>query len=95
MTVTPGQWTPVDDHTEIYVYPDQQPGQPITIVVRSRPAVAEYTWRHNRYIATATATRDRAEAERKAARVRTANPGDDIGVVTRSVTEWQETSTDA
>lgn len=55
----------------------------------------EWTWRHNRYVGVEQAVRDgvigdRATAERSAAVCRRANPGDDVGVVTRSATPWVE-----
>lgn len=49
----------------------------------------EWTWRHNRFIAVKDATTDRAEAERQTERCRAANPGDDIGVVMRQVSDWE------
>ena len=52
----------------------------------------EYTWRHNAFVAEHEPTRDRGEAEVRAARCRAANPGHDVGVVTRTVTEWREVS---
>jgi hypothetical protein len=58
-------------------------------------AVQEWTWRHNRYVGVEQAVRDgvirdRVAAERNAATCRTANPGDDVGVVTRFVSPWVE-----
>jgi hypothetical protein len=66
------------------------PSGPARAVEPAAPPAEEFTWRHNRFIGVRDATRDRAEAERAAERCRTANPGDDIGVVARSVTDWQE-----
>lgn len=49
---------------------------------------AEWTWRHNRYVSTASATADRAEAERSVDRCRAANPGDPVNLMHRTVTPW-------
>jgi len=48
----------------------------------------EWTWQHNAYISTRSATTDRAEAERSVEKCRAANPGDPVTLVCRTVTDW-------
>lgn len=50
----------------------------------------EWTWRHNQYIADRTATTDRTAAERAVQKCRATNPGDDVALVVRTVTEWAD-----
>jgi hypothetical protein len=62
-------------------------------------AVQEWTWRHNRYVGVAIAywdgvITDPQAAEHGAAACRKANPGHDVGVVTRFVTPWVEVERD-
>ncbi|MEV7267086.1 hypothetical protein AB0N38_26340 [Micromonospora aurantiaca] len=51
-------------------------------------ASTEWTWKHNNYVSTASATTDREEAERAVWRCRTANPGDPVRLMRRTVTDW-------
>lgn len=59
-------------------------------VAEALNTTAEYTWRHNRFIGLAEVSTDRAEAEQNVATCRAANPGHDVAVVTRLVTEWRD-----
>lgn len=49
----------------------------------------EWTWRHNTFTSVASATTDRAEAERVVEAVRAANPGHDVALVARQVSDWE------
>jgi hypothetical protein len=53
-------------------------------------AQRQWTWRQHTFIADADATPVRAKAEAAARTCQAANPGADVGVVTRLVTAWEE-----
>lgn len=72
---------------------DESIGRPESIGTHPEalPATAdEWTWRHNAYVSTASATTDRAAAERSVTRCRAANPGDPVTLMHRTVTPWTE-----
>ena len=50
----------------------------------------EYTWRLGNHIAEREATRDRSEAEERLAEILVENPGIQVGLVARNVTEWAD-----
>jgi hypothetical protein len=75
----------VDDLHEMVVNEVQEHAVDVTV-----GATPKFTWRQNRFVGVREAGPDRAEAERHAAICRTMNPGHDVAVVTRLVTEWRD-----
>jgi hypothetical protein len=50
----------------------------------------EYTWRQHKFVGLAEVTTDRAKAQRDAETCLAANPGADVAVVTRIVSDWRD-----
>lgn len=75
--------------TDVVVYHGylQQPSGGSVIAQR------QWTWRQHEFIADQDATTVRAEAETAARTCQAANPGSDVGMMTRLVTAWEHEDT--